>query len=177
MQNTFRLSLDKISMIYKICFKNDLVDFLSFDNKMNEAGYFIKDQFNSTRYGTYVYNYNYLKTGDKEGGIYLGFFQNDPVRHKRYIKIEYNPNKVDLPTPVSSLVKQLHCKLVKVQSIDIAFDFEGLTIDDYRVNTRGDTIVYSSGINKTFYIRPKGEGRIKIYDKTKERAKLVIDIP
>ena len=177
MQNSFRLSLDKMAMIYKIGHKHEVVDFDSFDMKMNETGYFIKEQFKSTRYGTYEKNYTYLKSGEKEGSIYIGFNQNDPVRKKRYIKIEYNPNKAELPYPVGSLINQLDCKFVKVQSIDIALDFDGLSLDDYRVNTRGDTMVYSSGINKTFYVRPKGEGRIKIYDKTKERAKLGIEIP
>ncbi len=177
MQNPFKISLDKISMVYKISFMHDTVNIDALDNQMNEYGFWMKEEFGSTRYGTYQKNYTYCKAEEPEGTIFLGFILNAPIPKTKYFKIEYNPNKVQLPVPVTSLINQLHCRLVKVQSIDVALDFEGLAIDDYRVDTRSDTMVYSSGINRTYYIRPNGEGRIKIYDKTKERAKLGIEIP
>ena len=177
MQNPFKISLDKISMVYKIGFRYDVVNVDVLDTEMNKYDYYMKEQFSSTRYGTYQRNYTYIKSGEPEGIIYIGFVLNAPIPKTKYIKIEYNPNKVYLPVPITSLLNQLECTLMKVQSIDVALDFEGLTIDDYRIDTRSDTMVYSSGINRTYYIRPNGEGRIKIYDKTKERAKFGIEIP
>ncbi len=177
MQNPFKISLDKISMVYEIGWNVQYINFDLLDEKMNRDGYAVKEKYNSNKYGAYQYNYTYIKTGYPEGVIYIGFLRNDPVKTKNYIKIEYNPNKTDLPCPISYCLYEWQCVLDKVQSIDIALDFDGLTYDDYRVNTRGDTMMYSSGVARTFYVRPKGEGRVKIYDKTKERAKLGIEIP
>lgn len=177
MQNTFKISLDKISMVYKIGWNAHIVNLEAFDIKMMDDGYSLKQEFESARYGAYQYNYTYVDGKNPEGVIYIGFYRNDPVKTKRYVKIEYNPNKAELPRPIINLLYGLECVLEKIQSVDIAFDFDGLTYDDYRVHTRGDTMVYSSGVARTFYVRPKGEGRVKIYDKTKERAKLGIEIP
>ena len=74
--------------------------------------------------------------------------------------------------------EQLHMLYHKVQKCDIALDFKGLDISALRYNTIGDTMVYGSKTEKTYYLRPAAKhGRVKIYDKTKERAKMGVDIP
>ena len=66
----------------------------------------------------------------------------------------------------------------KVQKCDIALDFKDMDMSMLRYNTIGDTMVYGTKTEKTYYLRPAAKhGRVKIYDKTKERAKLGVEIP
>lgn len=177
MQNKCEISVDKIALIYKLSNKITNINFDKFDNKMLDSHFLVKDSFTSTKICSYQYNYTYIKNGSIEGVIYIGFIFRDVTSTKPYIKIEFNPNKVELPYCITEFLYFYNAKFFKVQNCDIAFDFQGLTINDYRVCTRSDTMVYSTGLNRTYYIRPKTDFRVKIYDKKIEREKYGISIP
>lgn len=189
MVNTFEISLDKISIVYHSCSNFDLNShFLSFCQWRLLADY-EEERFDSYKIGFFRYNYTYKRRQienekPSEEVFYVGICQNLAVggeTEKRTVfKVEWNPNKTTLPRELRNwmMTKKLYMKYSYVQKCDIALDFQGLDISDLRYNTIGNTMVYGTPTDKTYYIRPSaGHGRIKIYDKKKERAKLGIEIP
>ena len=189
MVDLFEILLDKISVIYRT--KNNLD--LNFEFGMLcrplLLGDWSEEQFESLKIGGFRYNYVYKKLDREkneidEGTIYIGIFQNNPAEGERSnrckMKVEWNPQKITPPQAFRNWMmrEQLKIQYHKVQKCDIALDFKGLDLSHLRYNTIGDTMVYGSKTEKTYYLRPAAKhSRVKIYDKTKERAKLGEIIP
>ena len=189
MVDTFEISLDKISIVYHSCSNFDLNShFLSYCQWRLLADY-DEERFDSYKIGSFRYNYTYKRRQTEnekpsEEVFYIGMCQNLAVggetEKRTVMKVEWNPNKTTLPRELRNwmMTKKLYMKYSHVQKCDIALDFQGLDISDMRYNTIGNTMVYGTSTEKTHYIRPSADhGRIKIYDKKKERAKLGIEIP
>lgn len=142
-----------------------------------KEGWEVKDHYETNRKGAYRYVWLLQEKGADEGTIYLGMWFNsvkaeNPKEEARQIKIEYNPQKTHIPLFLKVYLQNFGCKCVSVQSCDIAFDIEGIRADQVRYKTRGDIMTYGNARDKSIYIRPSAnDGRIKIYDKTRERAK------
>ena len=189
MVDLFEILLDKISVIYRT--KNNLD--LNYEFAMLCRPCFLgeweEEQFESLKIGGFRYNYVYKRLNQDnektdEGTIYIGIFQNNPAEGERSnrckMKVEWNPQKVTPPQAFRNWMmrEQLKMQYHKVQKCDIALDFKGLDLSHLRYNTIGDTMVYGSKTEKTYYLRPAAKhGRVKIYDKTKEREKVGETIP
>lgn len=145
--------------------------------KARKEGWEVKERYESTRMNTYKYVWLLQEKGAEEGTIYLGIWYNgikaeNPKESARKIKIEYNPQKTYIPIFLKVYFQNFGCKCESVQSCDIAFDIEGIRADQVRYKTRGDIMTYGNAKDKSIYIRPSAnDGRIKIYDKTREREK------
>lgn len=189
MVDCFEILLDKISVIYRTKTNLDLNYEFGFLCRPHLLGEYEEEQFESLKIGGYRYNYVYkCKSQDEnetdEGTFFIGICLNSPAEGDRAnrtkMKVEWNPQKITPPRALRNWMmrEQLHMLYHKVQKCDIALDFKGLDISALRYNTIGDTMVYGSKTEKTYYLRPAAKhGRVKIYDKTKERAKMGVDIP
>ena len=190
MVDSFEILLDKISVIYRTKTNVDLhFEFIMFCVPHLVGEWLETDKFETMKIGSYRYNYVYChlnkETGEmEEGALYIGISHNSPSGSEQSnrckMKLEWNPQKVTPPRALrnwmmsDTLCMQYH----KVQKCDVALDFKGLDLSSLRYNTLGDTMVYGSKTEKTYYLRPAAQhGRVKIYDKTKERAKLGEVIP
>lgn len=142
-----------------------------------KEGWEVKERYESTRKGTYKYVWLLREKGTDEGTLYVGIWYNavkaeNPTEAARKIKIEYNPQKTHIPLFLKVYFQNFGCKCDTVQSCDVAFDIEGIRADEVRYKTRGDIMTYGNAKDKSIYIRPSAnDGRIKIYDKTREREK------
>lgn len=189
MVDLFEILLDKISVIYRTKSNLDLNYEFAMLCRPHFLGEWEEEQFESLKIGGFRYNYVYKhldqdKDATEEGTIYIGIFQNNPAEGERSnrckMKIEWNPQKVTPPQALRNWMmrEQLKMQYHKVQKCDIALDFRGLDLSHLRYNTIGDTMVYGSKTEKTYYLRPAAKhGRVKIYDKTKEREKVGEVIP
>lgn len=189
MVDSYEILLDKISVIYRTKINLDLNFEFGFLCRPQLLPDFDEEQFESLKIGGFRYNYVYkVKQRDTEqnteGTIYIGICLNSPAGGDRdnrtKMKIEWNPQKITPPTALRNWMmrEQLKMQYHKVQKCDIALDFPNMDISMLRYNTIGDTMVYGTKTEKTYYLRPASKhGRIKIYDKTKERAKMGIEIP
>lgn len=88
-------------------------------------------------------------------------------------QIEYNPNKTRVPSFIGGFLADRYAKIHTIVSIDVAFDFKGVPVSHYGIVAHGATEVMTYGTLSGVparYVRPKAnDGRIKIYDKEKER--------
>lgn len=96
--------------------------------------------------------------------------------NQRRYKIEFNPNKFDIPDWLLLIFVKHGFKVDYIKNIDLAFDFYGMPQSWFRIfPASGNTSVASIGTfgNKTDYIgfSSKSANRIKIYNKTLERKK------
>ena len=145
--------------------------------KARKEGWEVKERYESTRINTYKYVWLLQEKGAEEGKIYLGIWYNgikaeNPKESARRIKVEYNPQKTRIPIFLKVYFQNFGVKCESIQSCDIAFDIEGIRADEVRYKTRGDIMTYGNAKDKSIYIRPSAkEGRIKIYDKTRERER------
>ncbi len=176
----FTLSLDKISVILKANTFDLSCKFQPYYDRLIKT-HFCREHYSSYKLASYKDNYTFIEQGHKEGIIYVGFAFNDFKDYgncQKFIKIEFNPNKTSIPLPLKDFIHDVYARYLRVQSCDIAFDFEGLKPADIKYNTRADVMLYGKQNNFTHYTRPKAEHlRCKVYDKTKERAKLGEKIP
>lgn len=176
----FAVSIDKISVILKSnCF--DLTErFQLYYDRLLKT-HTCDEHFTSYKLASYKDNYTFIEHGQKEGSVYVGLSFNDFKDYgncQKYIKIEFNPNKTTVPPPLKDFLHSVGARYFKVQSCDVAFDFEGLKPADIRYCTKADIMLYGKLFNLTHYTRPKAEHlRCKLYNKTKERAKLGENIP
>lgn len=87
--------------------------------------------------------------------------------------VEYNPNKTRVPPNIVSFLVRYFAKVKEIVSIDVAFDFPNVPVTAFLFDCNGntDTMTYGNVANTpTRYLRPKAnDGRVKIYDKGKER--------
>lgn len=173
------IKLDKIAIKMKA--RHGLLPHVEFDEelllKARKEGWEVKDRYQTTRKGGYQFVWLLQEKNADEGTIYIGMWFNsvkseNPAESARKIKIEYNPSKTYIPLFLKVYLQKFGCKLDTIQSCDIAFDLEGIRADQIRYKTRGDIMTYGNARDKSTYIRPSAnDGRIKIYDKTRERLK------
>ena len=190
MVDSFEILLDKISVIYRTKSNVDLhSEFKMFCLPRLLGKWVETDKFETQKIGSFRYNYvfNHLDrdTGEmEEGTIYIGISLNSPSGSEQAnrcrMKLEWNPQKVTPPRALRDwmMTEPIAMRYHRVQKCDIALDFKGLDLSSLRYNTMGDTMVYGSKTEKSYYLRPAAKhGRVKIYDKTKERAKFGETIP
>ena len=185
MVDSFEILLDKISVIYRTKTNVDLhFEFTMFCRPHLVGEWVEAEKFETMKVGSYRYNYvfNHVDPDSgvvEEGALFLGFSHNSPSGSEQanrcQLKVEWNPQKVTPPRALRNWMMNdtLRMQYHRVQKCDVALDFKGLDLSHLRYNTLGDTMVYGSKNEKTHYLRPAAQhGRIKIYDKKKERAKL-----
>ena len=190
MVDSFEILLDKISVIYRTKTNVDLhFEFTMFCRPHLIGEWVEAEKFETMKIGSYRYNYvfNHVNTVTgviEEGALFIGISHNSPAgseqQNRCKMKMEWNPQKVTPPQAIRNwmMSETLRMQYYKVQKCDVALDFKGLDLSSLRYNTLGDTMVYGSKTEKTYYLRPASQhGRIKIYDKKKERAKLGEIIP
>lgn len=189
MVDSFEILLDKISIIYRTKTNLDLNYEFGFFCRLHLLGEYEEERFESLKIGGFRYNYVYKRKSrdeneNDEGTFFIGICLNSPAggdrENRTLMKVEWNPQKITLPRALRNwmMCDQLRMQYHKVQKCDIALDFKGMDISMLRYNTIGDTMVYGSKTEKTYYLRPAAKhGRVKIYDKKKERAKMGVDIP
>ena len=190
MVDSYEILLDKISVIYRTKTNVDLhFEFQMFCVPHMIGEWIEAEKYETMKIGSYRYNYvyNHLNkdTGEiEEGTLFIGISCNSPAGSEQAnrckIKVEWNPQKITPPRALRNwmMSDSLRMQYYKVQKCDIALDFRGLDLSSLRYDTQGDTMVYGSKTEKTYYLRPSAQhGRVKIYDKTKERAKLGEIIP
>ena len=190
MVDSYEILLDKISVIYRTRTNVDLhLEFKMFCLPHLLGEWLETDKFESLKIGGFRYNYTFAhlnrETGEiEEGAIFIGISHNSPAGSEKSnrckLKVEWNPQKVTPPRALRNwmMSETLRMQYCKVQHCDVALDFKGLDLSALRYNTLGDTMVYGSKTEKTYYLRPAAKhGRVKIYDKTKERAKMGVTIP
>lgn len=153
-----------------------------FEDRLNDEGWGIEQHWEGSKQGTYKVNYTMKKTGAKEGIFYLGLgFNGNGREDARRLKIEFNPNKTDIPNTVYALLLDNQVRFDKVLRCDLAIDFEGMPMASFRLlPDDGRTMLKYIGTrdNLTKYLKPdNADGHLKIYDKTKERADNGIEIP
>lgn len=93
--------------------------------------------------------------------------------HYDICMVEYNPNKVRIPPPVVTFLSKYYAKVAEIVSLDVAFDFPNVPVSAFLFDCNGNNEVMTYGTvssTPTRYLRPKAnDGRVKIYDKGKER--------
>lgn len=184
--NRVKPAIDKVS----ICGRSDL-DILHDDIEMLVA-----------RHGNNQFQYNH-KTSKKYMGYrrlheisYRHYYENGTYevftlallvglngnamcgteKEQRKFKIEFNPQKFQIPDWLANYFGIRRYLVEEVKNIDLAFDFIGFNKKDFQyVLNNGNTTTASIGTmnNKTEYIgfAEKADNRIKIYDKKRERKK------
>ena len=189
MVDLFEILLDKISVIYRTKTNLDLNYEFGMLCRPRLLGEWSEEQFESLKIGGFRYNYVYKRLDrenckNDEGTLYIGIFQNCPSGSEKSnrcrMKVEWNPQKITPPQELRNWMmrEQLLMQYDRVQKCDVALDFRGLDLSHLRYNTIGDTMVYGTKTEKTYYLRPAARhGRVKIYDKTKEREKVGETIP
>lgn len=102
----------------------------------------------------------------------------DSKQKPEYASIEFNPNK-DAYAIWRLIAEYMLLHVRKVCKYDIAIDIPNKRINDVYITTQAEQMHYIGNGAVTLYIAPKekASGRIKIYDKTKERAKVGETIP
>lgn len=102
----------------------------------------------------------------------------DSKQKPEYASIEFNPNK-DAYAIWRLISEYMLLHVRKVSKYDIAIDIPNKRINDVYITTQAEQMHYIGNGAVTLYIAPKekASGRIKIYDKTKERAKAGENIP
>ncbi len=130
----------------------------------------------------YRYCYTLRNKGDIEGSFTIFEWYNGDIadckQKPENFMIEYNPNKSGAKI-YKEFCNQFLFEIVDISSFDIAFDIENKSIDDIMIQSTCDIMTYGKLANKTLYIAPKekGCGRVKVYNKAKERENVGQDLP
>lgn len=105
--------------------------------------------------------------------VKYGRFRNDGSADYAFINVEYNPSKCTLPSSLISYLVAFDYKIYQVTSIDLAFDIQGITVNDVLFCGHASSQVMTFGTlgaTSTKYLHPKvNHGRVKVYDKYAER--------
>ncbi|PRX15949.1 hypothetical protein BX659_1793 [Orenia metallireducens] len=116
--------------------------------------------------------------------VYIGCQHNSepPVELRTGFVIEYNPNKVEKDNCVLDELLMLFTKTEPiVQKLDVAVDFYKVNINWvtlFKGSKRKITTLDYGSDDKTYYIGEVGqEGRVKVYNKAKERSKKSYPVP
>ena len=162
------LSLDKITVLLKsTCTSDKGIEIASLCPLPYKS---VKD-WQSSKIGTYRFNMVCQKTADG-GAVYVGLgFNGVRLDESRGCAIEYNPNKVDDPYVFFATFAEKKIFVVGIRKCDLAIDLPYVPsqCDIVLNNRRCDLMYYGTENNMTRYISPKGEYRLKIYDKGKEQ--------
>jgi DNA relaxase NicK len=131
--------------------------------------------YQTMKYKDYKYNYVYsVKTKEEEYSFWVGYRHNsEKVGVSYQMCIEFNPNKVP---PWDKVWLYLMTNYIKedsrIVSCDVAIDLMNINIQNIVIDRKlkRDMFTYDKGgDNKTYYLG-KGAGRVKIYNKARERG-------
>lgn len=116
--------------------------------------------------------YNYTIELEGEGVIYIGIEPNwlkETNKNYKYVVIEYNPNKLNLPCWISNIIIPTKTEILSVDvAVDIPIDIQEIMVLKRHGLEYEATI--SKGSLETLYLGRFGSnGHIKIYDKAKEQ--------
>ncbi len=120
-------------------------------------------------------DYYKFQNGDEESvlAFFVGRLKAQGDVDGSYCMLEFNPNKTTVPDVVTVFLYFRGAYVHRISSIDVAFDLKGVPIQDICFVGHGSISTMSIGTigsSATRYLRPKcKDGRIKVYDKEKER--------
>ena len=112
---------------------------------------------------------------EKEGTLWLGMGYNENLTDERKLCVEFNPNKSGVRI-FEWLRFTFNLEITSIVNCDVAFDVPNVDVADVTLNTTADVMTYGTVKNKTLYIAPKGENRIKVYQKNIERENVGVDM-
>lgn len=164
------LSIDKIKIIFVLkkapSEQEHNVDILI------PTGYRELKFWKSNKIGTYSYNLNIISLCESKS-VYMGFRFNgcSAFEDNKKAVLEYNPNKVDDIEKVFANYLFLGYKPSSISSLDLAVDlpYSSDDVQLHLLDNRCDLMFYGKAGNMTRYVSPKGEYRMKVYDKAKEQ--------
>lgn len=113
--------------------------------------------------------------GEKEGTLWLGMGYNENLTDERKLCVEFNPNKSGVRV-WEWLRFTFNLEITSIENCDVAFDVPGVNVADVTLNTTADVMTYGTVKNKTLYIAPKGDNRVKVYQKDVERQNVGLDM-
>lgn len=124
--------------------------------------------------GKYVYSYWFMLEGWESNVIcFQGQIDGSGDVDRNVFVIEYNPNKHVLPDFITAFLKVTGACACQILSCDFCYDFYNVPVSEFVFDANGhcQTMTFgtvSGGAAK--YLSPKAkDGRVKIYDKEKER--------
>lgn len=131
--------------------------------------------------GTYRYMLT-IHTEGEENSVFFagGQYQPNGTYNAYEWWLEYNPNKQTVPDVIRQFLTANEAVVTEITSFDLAYDLRGtdsnynqITVDSVVFDAPAQTQVMKWGTvagDDTKYLRPKSQhGRVKVYDKEKER--------
>lgn len=122
----------------------------------------------------YSFKYNYVVSSGEDNSFWFGFFHNSEVSSqnentKYNFTVEFNPNKIKDDNILKYILNMAGDWYIK--SYDVAIDIKVNILDIiYDMSGKRVAHIISNGYDdRTIYLG-KGDGRIKIYNKKKERG-------
>lgn len=184
------MKIDKIKVVYKL---TAAYPFKNTSDQLNKKGLWWFDDFLERYEGSYKITdkvhllscnmrkinswQDYYKFGsdDEENAFafFVGRLRAPGEVDTSYCMLEYNPNKTVVPDVVNAFLYIRNAIVHRISSMDVAFDLKGVPIQNICFVGHGATSTMSIGTigsSATRYLRPNcKDGRIKVYDKEKER--------
>ena len=169
-------SIDKIRIRYKLR-RLKHVDPLYF-----EQGFLTKNlsdfgerTVTGGRVGSWRYSAWSTNKGEESPTMFfIGMVKKNGATDYTFADLEFNPNKISGQSPFTSYLASCDPEVWEIPKIDLAYDLKDSTPWSVLFDCHGATEVMTFGTVSgpvTRYLRPKAsQGRIKIYDKEKERA-------
>lgn len=177
-----KYSLDKVKLKFKLTNKNCFGERTKYIYDALIAKYAVPDYIEYVSEPTecfsrfkYRWSLSLRIRGEKEGTLWLGLGYNDTLVKENIGVLEFNPNKSGKRI-YEWLQYAFGLRITEISNCDVAFDVPDVDIKDITIKTSADLMTYGSSSNKTLYVAPKGENRIKIYRKDLERANLGVDM-
>lgn len=128
-----------------------------------------------TSFGWNKYRHNWTWT-TKEYSFYFAYSSNLKEEYKTRFRLSFNPNKVnEHDDMLEYLINIMKAYDIKIQSVDVAFDYEGVTTSELRFDKekkRDWKIHKYPNSDLTYYLGKSGcDGHVKVYDKASEENK------
>ena len=169
-------SIDKIRIRYRLRSVKDINAMFFFQRYLTkDLSDFGEKTITGGRPGSWRYSAWATKKGEESPTtFFIGLVKPNGATDYRYADLEFNPNKTAGQGVFSSFLATYYAKVVDIPKIDIAYDLKNTTPWGVLFDCHGATETMTFGTvsgDVTRYLRPKASsGRVKIYDKEKERA-------
>lgn len=169
-------SIDKIRIRYKLR-SSQAIDTMYFSQQFltKDLSDFGERTVTGGRVGSWRYS-AWATKKDEESPVsfFIGMVRPNGSTDYKYADLEFNPNKTDGQAVFASFLASRYARVVEIPKIDVAYDLKNTTPWGVLFDCHGatETMTYGTvGGDVTRYLRPKApNGRVKIYDKERERA-------